>query len=249
MTNPYLLQIAQKLARNMQGNQATGPLVYARKIDDIVRGETYPLTLQTMREKLQGKNNQVQHMFAGEDGRSVVRPLTCKESFEALVEHYNSGSDPEQKLQFWRNGFDTCTGIIVKESNPAYVKIISLSRELVNIPLSFTGKYIDIDYSKFEVEEFPFRREYCVPLKKEDVPNNLYWLAAFDNNKPLLKEVANIVFSETRKEKAMEFGLGPNAVQCKVLKAIYINGIDNDMRANAESPLDVPCRFLTLKGE
>ena len=158
MTNPNLLQIAKKLARNVQVNQDISPVVYARKIDDIVRGDTYPLALQNLREKLQGKNNQIQHMFSGEDGRSVVRPLTCKESFEALVEHYNSGSDPEQKLLFWRNGFDTCTGIVAKESNPAYIKIIPLSRELVNIPPSFTGKYIDIDYSKFEVEEFPFRR-------------------------------------------------------------------------------------------
>ncbi len=249
MTNPYLLQLARKLARNVQGNQDISPVVYARKIDDIVRGETYPIALQNLQENLQGKNNQIQHMFSGEDGRPIVRPLTVKESFEALVEHYNSNSDPEQKLQFWRNGFDTCTGIVAKESNPAYIKVIPLSRELVNLPLSFTGKFIDIDYSKFEVEEFPFRGEYCKPLKKEDVQNNLYWLAVFDNNKALLKEVANIVFSETRKTEAMEFGLGPNIVQCKVLKAIYINGIDNNMRANAESPLDVPCRFLTLKAE
>lgn len=250
MTNPYLLQIAQKLARNTQGNQDIGPVVYGRKIDDVVKGETYAVALQNLREKLQGKNNSVQHMFSGDDGNTLARPLTCKESFEALVEHYKTGSDQEQKLHFWRNGFDTCAGVIAAATTEgSKIKIIPLSRELVNISQSFTGKHINVDYSKIEAEELPFRESYGKPLTKENLLNNLYWLALFEGNKALLKEVADIVFSETRKTETMEFWFGAYVFEANVLKTVYINGINNDMRAVAHSPLDVTCRFLTLKTE
>ncbi|MDP3733976.1 MAG: hypothetical protein Q8R37_01995 [Nanoarchaeota archaeon] len=184
------------------------------------------------------------------DGKTVHRPFTFKENIQARVEDFytlydenGKKRDLQDRLRLFNIWLDSCTGIAYK-ANSSKFKIIPQCEQLITIDEVFNEQFLPIDYDS--VDGIRLNRNegtYNQLLTPEQVLNHPAWLAAVEENKPLLQEYINIVFSQ-RKGKNMGFWLRTNIMEDHQLRAVFVSNLSNNSNASGNSNLSSYGAFL-----
>jgi hypothetical protein len=155
-------------------------------------------------------------------------PLTFKENIEARVNDYNTQRYPngtmrgkKARLELFNFDLSSATGIANDDYDREFA-IIPKCEQVINFtrPMNrglkrlFLGRYPKglSNHYKVPLKTLPGNVEvldqrlakYNEPLTKKEVLNHPAWRAACDDSK-LLKEYADIVFSEYKRDRTMPF--------------------------------------------
>ncbi|MDP3734385.1 MAG: hypothetical protein Q8R37_04080 [Nanoarchaeota archaeon] len=200
------------------------------KYEIMPQTNTYALGVHQLRIACEAEENTSHPTFVI-DGKTVYRPLTFRENIQARVEDfytlYDANSNKrtvDDRLRLFNTWLDSCAGIAYKADSPEF-KLILQSPHLIGINESFNNEFIPIDYDS--VDGIRLNRNngiYNPLLTQEQVLNHPAWLAAVEEDKPLLQEYTNIVFSQTER-KNMGFYLETRVTEDK-LRVLFVYELD-----------------------
>jgi len=238
--SPYFDLLAKKLGRSNPLNLSASSELVA-----WIKGQSYSEAIRKFSD-FEGDILPMQHCLINPDGSTLIKALTCKESIEAIVNHYNSQTKKRDRLKFLKRGFDSCSAAVFKKGTNEF-KILSFSSELINYFSEGDEKIISVNFNDFNKKVLSIQNgKYNVPLNKAEVMENEAWLALCEWDKFLLKEFRDIVFAESDLTEAMPFCIPEQNDKGDFLYPIFVNSISNLSKALATT-LDVPCSFLKLE--
>ncbi|MDP3734673.1 MAG: hypothetical protein Q8R37_05580 [Nanoarchaeota archaeon] len=218
------------------------------------RADTYARGVHQLRQhcKQETSITHITHPIFEIDSKKVYRPFTFKENILARVEDYwtlyNSDGnkrDIDNRLRLFNTWLDSCTGIAYKVNSPEF-KIILQSPHLIGINEDFNDEFLPIDYASLLGDGvITLNRNngtYNQVLTQEQVPEQPAWNAAVEEDKPLLQEHTDIIFSQ-RKRNNMGFWLRTGVAEDQ-LRALFVYNLDNDSYAYGSSYLNDNGRCL-----
>ncbi|MDP3733866.1 MAG: hypothetical protein Q8R37_01435 [Nanoarchaeota archaeon] len=186
------------------------------------------------------------------DDKKVYRPLTFKENIQARVEDFYTLYDEsgkkrnmKQRLRLFNTFLDSCAGIAYK-ANSSEFKLILQSPHLIGINEDFNDELLPIDYNSLHGDGvIPLNRNdgtYNQVLTQEQVLAQPAWNAAVEEDKPLLQEHTDIIFSQ-RKGNNMGFWLR-NEINEDHLRALFVSDLYDYSNADGYGYLNSNGCFL-----
>ena len=174
----------------------------------------------------------------------VVRPNTLKENIEARVIDYNTN----QSLGLFDNWFDSCTGVAYQKKSTKF-KIIPECEQLINIDKNFNDYFLPINFSDLKDGKLldSSKGKYNSLLGEAEVSNHPGWLAAVEEDKHLLKEYAEIVFSKLKEKYSTDKGMGfyvRKETDQDQLRALFVGNLIIDSLAYGINDLNNCGSFL-----
>lgn len=201
-------------------------------------GATYASGIDAIRQLYSNGGCPLQPLYTKSDGSRIVRPLTFKETMQAIVEDYNTlnntdGSrktDYERGIFFNESAMDTCSAIAYKRESDKF-KIIPQSSYLIGINPTFNEGMMQIDYDNIDgIELDRSEGKYnTYKLEKMETIFHPAWLAAVEFDNALLFEYVNIAYSISENR---EFKYRIHQMACKALHRIEypIHGLEFGLR-------------------
>jgi|GEM_PF-879683 len=177
------------------------------------------------------------------------KTFTFKENILARVEAYESGD--HRLFDTW---LDSCTGIAYKKGTTKF-KIINVCSELSGIAKEFNQFFLPTNYGKIDGVEldsdsrvFGKSAKYNSLLTKAEIVEHPAWLAVVDNDKVLLKNYTDIVFTayaarHRATDKLMGFYVREKTATDE-LRALFVYDLFSYSYANGLNGLNLSGRFL-----
>ena len=185
------------------------------------------------------------HKTTKQDGSQIYRPLTFHETIASMVEDYNTLQNPdgtdrtkEERLRLLNHCQDSCTSVTSKARSTRF-KINQLEQRLIEIPEVFNESFLEANYKSAIREELDTTEGiYNQRLTHSQVLEHKGWLTALEEDKKLLTDFSDIVFtelSERRKQlkenvKAMGFYVVSKPAENQ-LGALFVGYLDDDSDA------------------
>jgi hypothetical protein len=216
------------------------------------RTGTYALGVQALRDSYSRGECPTHPMFTKDDGSTIVRPLTFRETLKARVEDYENthSSDgtersKDDRLRLFQHWIDSSTGMAYKARTTQF-KVIPLCRPLVEIDAGFNDNFMNVDYGALAGTELDSGAgKYSAWLTKDEVVDHPAWRAAVEDDLSLLRTYRDIVFTEKRNpEKAMGFWVLSNTGEDQ-LKALCVYNLSYS-NAFGSNDLDSSGSFLRV---
>jgi len=211
-------------------SQNIGPDFPYSIIPSEFHAKTYGLALEKLRNSR--KNIDPKHLITIE-GKKYIRPLTFKETIEAKLNAYESGTNDEEKNLLFNYNIATCTGVAYPSSDSKNVKvfkIIPICKELITLDSAFKESSLKIPYNSLEGIELDITKgRYGKLLTISDFKNHPAWIAALEEDRHLLNEYANLAFSLSKHKVADSWSknsLLPTS-QLTVLAIVGPYGVDS----------------------
>lgn len=213
---------------------------------------TYALGVHALREACAAKSSSPHPTIEVPTTEILYRPLTFKENIEARVSEYqrthNSDSTPrtkEQRLYLLSKWLDSCVGTAYKAQSTKF-KIVPFSQDLIIIDKDFRAGFLPVAYDGLTgIELDSSRGIYNTSLTKAQVVDHPAWRAAVDEDVALLREYADIVFSEKTGDKHMWFWIRQNTPTDE-LRALFVSSLSDDSNANGDDNLGSFGSFLRV---
>ena len=219
---------------------------------------------QLQKEAALTENLDPLHLFQRQGSSPFYRPPSFKENLLARIEDYNTLKNPngstrtkEERLRLFNQGIDSCTSI-TSEAGSLRIKIDPISLELITIAEGFKKAFLPVkDFNSapgilLDTSE----GVYSKGLTQSQVPEHPAWLAAVGEDRRILTDYSEIVFtelSERRKKskgdiRAMGFYpiTNPGQNQRRALCAVFLV-YDSD--AGGYGNLSNDASFLLLAQE
>ncbi len=221
------------------------------------QASTYAQGAYAMRKACEKETSSPHPLFTVDDGSQIYRPLTFKEVIQAKVTDYNTlldeeGNDRtlEDRLRFFENWIDSCTGMAYKAGTTAF-KVIPMSKELITIKKSFNEEFSPIEYDDMVgVELDTSKGKYDDSLTKKEVINHKAWLAAVEEDKVLLKEYRDIVFDQLKTKYDRDTGMGfyfaDVGEEDDELRALFVYSLNYSSDAYGSNDLSSSGSFLLV---
>ncbi|MBI4146635.1 hypothetical protein HY489_04845 [Candidatus Woesearchaeota archaeon] len=187
-----------------------------------------------------------------------TRPLTFKETIEAVVSEYEqNGNKVGPLFETW---LDTCTGIWYKGGTSKF-RIVPVEQELLTLTPKDAKEFLRRKYNdglpeldaKDDIYNTWLRQDQVVRPDEKDPKKKVYhkgWLAALEGDGTLLEKYVNIVFPEVmrryRKDTAMAFWLVQNPEEDQ-LRALCADGINSSGVAVGSRILNGGARFARVR--
>jgi hypothetical protein len=222
------------------------------RYDLMPKTSTYAHGVHSLREACDTDSGTAHPMFVRDDGNKIYRPLTFKETLQALVDDYNTtqhqdGTErtAEERLKLftttWKN---SCTAVAYKGGTSKF-KIVPVSKGLIEIAKNFNELSLPVDYDTIVAPELDLSAaKYRTLLTKDEVVDHSAWRAAVENDVPLLREYRDIVFT-ARGDPSTLMGFwvtpGPSS---DYLRALLVINLVNDSDAIGSSYLYYTASFL-----
>jgi hypothetical protein len=211
------------------------------------RTGTYALGVQALRDSYNHGECPTHPMFTKDDGSTIVRPLTFRETLKARVEDYENthSSDgtersKDDRLRLFQHWIDSSTGMAYKARTTQF-KVIPLCRPLVEIDAGVNDNFMNVDYGALAGTELDSgAAKYNELLTREEVMGHEGWLAAVEGNRELLDEYSKIVFEQLERKYSrntgMRFGVLSNTAEDQ-LRALYVSNFDYSSDAGGSNNL------------
>jgi len=218
---------------------------------------TYAQGVQALRSSYEKGECPAQPLFVKPDGSNVVRPLTFRENLRARIEDYNrlensdgSQRNMEDRLKLLTERWlDSCTGVAY-QSGTDKMKIILVCNELIEIPSGFNDPFFPVNYANIEGFELDrSEAKYGELLTKDQVLNHPAWQAAVEDDKNLLKEYCDIVFSQLMEKYSRDNGMRfwvRSTTENDELRALFVSILNNNSYAYGISNLGNNGSFLRV---
>ncbi|MBT3537987.1 hypothetical protein HN933_02275 [Candidatus Woesearchaeota archaeon] len=213
---------------------------------------TYALGVQALRD-VYSEGKCPDHPVIEIAGSRIVRPLTFKENIEARVNDYKTLTNPdgsertkEERLRLFNRWLDSSCGIAYKAGTTKF-KIIPVCKELIEVVKNFNGEYLPINYDKVVGTELDrSNAKYDTLLTKAEVIEHPAWRTAVEDDKELLKDYADIIFTEKKSaNKLMSFWTRSNIAQDQ-LRALFVDNLNDNSSANGSDYLSNYGSFLQV---
>ncbi len=178
------------------------------------RADTYADGVDALREDL--KLSPAAHpVFVKEDGGTIYRPLTFKETIKARVENYEKthNADGTERTMDDRlylitvRWNDSCTAVAYKAGTTNF-KIIPQSQDLITIQVDFKEAFMDVSYRSLSGANLNSTDgKYGVWLTKAEVLEHPAWIAAVEGDTPLLTAYSDIIFAQLKSTYKRTIGM------------------------------------------
>ncbi len=222
---------------------ATSPRVISGSYEIMPTANTKGLGIQALRDSYERGECPDQPTIEI-DGKRGVRPLTFKETIEARVNHYESHTGDE-RLRLFKHWQDSCTGIAYQKGTGKF-KVVPISRELITIDKDFNEKYLRLPYGSVDGVELDRNNgTYNTLLTKTQVLEHPAWRAALEGETNLLETYRDIVFTETRRDKAMRFWLRTSITEDQ-MRELLVCDLGGSSVAGGYGYLNTPVFFLQV---
>lgn len=203
--------IAPQQALGQQLDQSlVQPEQESRKKDTyglLPQQSSYALGVHALNEACRAEADPVHPQFVLPDGSMVYRPLTFKETIEAMVTDYENNKNTEERLRLFKRQNDSCTGIVYQAGTTKF-KIVPLCTQLINIYKEFNGTAVSVQYDDFEIEELDRAAgKYNRWLQENEVMDHTGWRVALEGDLELLKTYKDILFVGEGRSQAMAFAV------------------------------------------
>ncbi|MDP3734486.1 MAG: hypothetical protein Q8R37_04610 [Nanoarchaeota archaeon] len=206
----------------------------------------YASSVHQLRESCEQEKS-ITHPTVKINGEEFYRPFTFKENIQARVEDFYTLYDEDgekrtldNRLRLFNTFLDSCTGIAYKADSPNEFKLILQSLHLIGINENFNNRFIPMDYDSLHGDGvIKLNRNdgtYNRLLTQEQVLNQPAWNAAVEEDKLLLQEHTDIIFSQ-RKGKNMGFWLRTGVAENQ-LRALFVSILDDYSNAIGNYNLD-----------
>jgi hypothetical protein len=208
---------------------------------------TYAEGVHALREACSSDPRNAHPTFTQDDGTSIIRPLTFRETIEARTNDYERRRETEERTQLFKRWNDSSTGIAYKASTKLF-RVVPISKQVVGIDKDFNEAFLPVEYDSLEGAELDSAdgSTYNVLLTKDEVTNHPAWRAAVEDDLSLLRTYRDIVFTEKgNPEKAMAFWVLSNTGEDQ-LKALYVDNLSNISDAFGSSSLSNYGSFLRV---
>jgi len=239
---------------NIQGSESiSGNYILMAKTN------TYALGVQALRD-VYARGECPGHLTVEIEGSKLVRPLTFKENLEARINDYETltnsdGSErtKEERLKlFTERWLDSCTGVAYKAETTKF-KLIPVCRELVTIDKDFNDSYLTVDYNSIAGVELDSSQEgvkYRPVLTQAEVLEHPAWLTAVEEDRTLLENYTQIVFSELKEKYNRDTGMGfwvrTENITENELRALFVDYLNDNSDANGNNNLSSNGSFLQV---
>ncbi len=194
---------------------------------------TYALGVHALREACAAESSSPHPTIEIPTVGITYRPLTFKENIEARVKEYqrmhNAEGTPrtkEQRLYLFGKWLDSCVGMAYKAQSTKF-KIVPFSQDLITIDKDSRANFLPVEYDGLTgIELDSSRGIYNTSLTKAQVVDHPAWRAAVNGDVALLREYADIVFSERTEDKQMWFWVRQNTPtdELRALFVYYLGG-------------------------
>ena len=199
---------------------------------------TYALGVEALREACRASESHDIHIheFVGDKKASIYRPLTFKENILARVTDFNKKLDEsgaerslDDRLRLFGRWLDSCTGIAY-QAGTSNMKIVPICQNLIEIDSSFKEHYVAVDYASIDGMEIDRSKgKYNLLLTQEEVIVHPAWLAAVEEDKELLKDYADIVFTQLKEKYQRDTGMRfwvRDTTQEDELRALFVDKLN-----------------------
>ncbi|MBI1968914.1 hypothetical protein HYS49_03310 [Candidatus Woesearchaeota archaeon] len=250
-----IVDVKKKAGRHSRGGSS-----FLCSIDGQIilmpRTSTYANGVQALRNACAREPNSPHPTFTRADGTEIYRPLTFKEDLRARVDDFNTFHDAsgaersiDDRLRLFDCWLDSCTGTAY-EAGTDRMKIIPVCEPLITIAPDFTGSFLNVLYASLEGPEIDrSKHPHSQWLEKSKLIDDPYWLAAVEEDKPLLREYADIVYAQLLEKYSRTTGMGffsRAKTNTDELRALFVLDLDNDSVAFGYLNLDGSGSFLRV---
>lgn len=215
---------------------------------------TYAKALHKLETACRSENYSPHPQFVRDNGSTIYRPLTCKETLEARVIDYETILDrdgrersKEERLALFKEYSDTCSAIVNKKDSSKF-KLIAECPYLVTLPENFKQSVFAINYGSLTSGIELDRNDggYDCPLRKQEVFNHKAWRAAVEEDVYLLRVYCSIVYAECGTDTAMEFSPGDNTIGHDHLLPVCVHDLETGSAAGIFDDLNLRTSFLRV---
>ena len=206
---------------------------------------TYALGVQALLEACGKELHSPHPIFTKDNGSTIYRPLTFKETIEARVHDYESNKDTEERKRLFQRWNDSCTAVAYKKGTTTF-KLVHQSKDLITIPEDFNAAFLPTTYD--DIDGIELRSDcgkYNQHLTKDEVVHHPAWLTAVENDAALLRIYSDIVFTELKKNEAMAFCVRQNTAGDELL-ALLVHDLNYNSNANGDDSLGISGSFLLV---
>ncbi|MDP3734413.1 MAG: hypothetical protein Q8R37_04220 [Nanoarchaeota archaeon] len=224
------------------------------------QADTYASSVYQLRRACEAEENSAQPTFPRGNDSTMYRPLTFRENILARVEDFYTLYDQnrnkrtlDQRLRLFNTWLHSYTGIAYKANSPNEFKLILQSPHLIGIDEDFNEEAITEELTSGMLDYDALHGDGVITLNRNDetynqlltqeqVLNHPAWNAAVEEDKLLLQEYTNIVFSQ-RKGKNMSFWLRTGVTEDQ-LRALFVSSLSGNSDANSNYYLGIGGCFL-----
>lgn len=130
------------------------------------------------------------------------------------------------------------------------MKIIPACEPLITIAPDFTDSFLNVPYASLEGPEIDRSKHlHSTLLEKSQVIDDPYWLATIEEDQPLLKEYADIVYAQLLEKYNRTTGMGffPRSRTAQdELRALLVHDLGGSSDASGFNGLDYYGSFLRV---